>query len=82
MKILYCTGNAGKFREASHVFENASCEVELIQVDAVGRPRAWGQQKESEVRPSRPSHVTFASTKRRMAEWPESNIVVVGVHAC
>lgn len=38
MKILYCTGNAGKFKEASFVFEEfnkrGGTVVEIVQVDA------------------------------------------------
>ena len=41
MKVLYCTGNAGKFREASFVIDGWNAErgetqakVEYVQVDA------------------------------------------------
>ena len=38
MKILYCTGNEGKFKEASFVFEEfnkrGGAAVEIVQVDA------------------------------------------------
>lgn len=38
MRILYCTGNAGKFKEASFVFEEfnkrGGTAVEIVQVDA------------------------------------------------
>ena len=38
MKILYCTGNEGKFKEASFVFEEfnkrGGTAVEIVQVDA------------------------------------------------
>lgn len=38
MKVLYCTGNEGKFKEASFVFEEFNARggttVEIVQVDA------------------------------------------------
>ena len=54
MKVLYCTGNAGKFREASFVIdgwnESRDAKVEYVQVDAdpvevQGTPEEIGASK-------------------------------------